>query len=219
MCEYETKEYRSVCLRFVRYLIQTIVLVPFLHCVLKIKVKGKRNATSKNSPLIIIANHQSHFDAPLIIASLPRRQAVRVAVGAAADNFFKNRWQSLPTRILLNTYPIDRDHSSAHKGLTKKLIDDHISILVFPEGTRTRTGQMGAFHQGLARIALATGARILPVVIKGTYAAWPCTQKRWSRSRHDVTVEFLPLIVPSSNETAAQLTARMYDTIKRKLNQ
>jgi 1-acyl-sn-glycerol-3-phosphate acyltransferase len=72
---------------------------------------------------------------------------------------------------------IDREATrSRHEALNEavaKSIHKGYSILLFAEGTRSRTGEMGDFHRGAARIALTTGLDILPIVIFGTYDVNP----------------------------------------------
>lgn len=209
--------YHSKVLYWLRRGVQAVLLRPFLRRNFTVTVKGVSHLKQFSDPVIMMSNHQSHLDALLIIGSLPHQIAARTAVGAATDNFFRNWLQSKPTRILLNTYPIDRDKSGRHQGVSRRLIDEKISILVFPEGTRTRSGNLGKFHTGLARIALDTNVKILPIAISGAFQAWPYSSKRWHKGKPPVEVNFLPMIKPKDNETPQELTERVKSVIASSL--
>jgi 1-acyl-sn-glycerol-3-phosphate acyltransferase len=77
-----------------------------------------------------------------------------------------------------NAIPIDRDGTgiSGIKETLKRLKRGQI-VLVFPEGTRTRDGNMGKFRPGFSSLAVRSGAAILPVAIEGAFAAWPRGQR------------------------------------------
>lgn len=213
-------KYHSSWRYLARLIIQSIILRPFLRVVLSIKLGGLKNFANIDcrKPFIIMPNHQSHFDAPLIIGTMPRGLAARVATGAATDNFFRNWLQSKPTRLLVNTYPIDRDDSHRHQGISTRMIESNVPILVFPEGTRTRTGQLGDFHEGLAHISIATGAPIVPVAIAGSMQAWPAGKRIWRWGRPKVRVTYLAPIYPDQDETADHLTARVKSAIANSLS-
>lgn len=213
------KKYLSQWRYGVHWAVQATALHAWLRDKLTITVNGLNNLVKlpDDRAFIIMANHNSHFDAPLVIDSLPTEIGARVAVGAASDYFFKNYLQSKPTRILLNTYPIDRAGESKYRGLSEELVRQGVPILVFPEGTRSRTGELGVFHQGLARIALSQNVPILPVAITGTHDAWSAGSKTWTRGRPSVTVNFLPIIAPDTYETAEQLTDRVRADISANL--
>lgn len=212
---YDLSRYHSVWRYLLRYLIQGLLLSGLLHLVLRIKVTGRKQLRHLDSskPLIIMPNHQSQFDAPLVVALLPRRLGSKAAVGAATDNFFRSWLQSKPTRLLVNTYPIDRDNSHRHSGISSKLVAERVPIVVFPEGTRTRTGKLGSFHDGLSRIAIDRNATIIPVAIDGAYLAWPADRRIWRWNRPLVKVSFLKPIKPQAGESPAALTDRIKQAI------
>ncbi len=83
-------------------------------------------------------------------------------------------------RLLIHSYnaiPIDRDGTgiSGIKETLKRLKRGQI-VLVFPEGTRTRDGNVGKFRPGFSSLAVRTGAAIVPAAIEGAHAAWPRNQ-------------------------------------------
>ncbi|MDO4271978.1 MAG: lysophospholipid acyltransferase family protein, partial [Candidatus Saccharibacteria bacterium] len=174
------KKQRSSWRYQLRRVIQATVLKRWLKHNFSITVKGTENLVGlpTNKGFIIVANHQSHLDAPLLIGSLPHKIGARVAVGAAGDYFFRGYWQSKPTRLLLNTFPIGRRGDKRYQGIAADLIGSGVPILVFPEGTRSRTGKLGNFHSGAMRIAVANQTPILPVAMVGNGRAWPVGAKK-----------------------------------------
>lgn len=212
------RKYQSRLQYFLHIIAEGTVLKGGMKVLTKIKISGRTNLRKlpKRGAFIVMSNHQSLYDAPLIIAAMPRTIGARVAVGAATDNFFRSWLQSKPTRVLLNTYPIDRDGSGRHNGLSERLIDGDTPILVFPEGTRSRTGKLGEFHNGLARISLKHQTPILPVAVK-TYDAWPAERRHPHWNRPSVRVNFLTPIYPDEGESAKELSNRVKNAIAKGL--
>jgi len=215
------KKYHSPSRRAMRIISQRVLLKPATRRVLKITISGRENLVKIDSrkPLIIVANHSSHFDAPLILTSLPREIGTQVATAAAADYFFAKWWSGKTTRIFFNTFPVDRDGSGAHRGMTENLLREKVPVLIFPEGTRSRTGEMGEWHTGAARLAIEHGAQILPISLKGAGAAWPAGEKHWHSGggRPVVEVVFREIIRPREHETAEELTLRIKQAVARGL--
>jgi 1-acyl-sn-glycerol-3-phosphate acyltransferase len=118
-------------------------------------------------PCIVICNHRSSSD-PFLMAVLPLDQAVQVV----------NTW---PFRLPLwgpmakwagylgvNDMPVEEFFNRA-----SALLREGVSVIAFPEGTRTRTMEVGPFHGTLFRLALETKAPILPLCILGSECAPP----------------------------------------------
>ena len=114
-------------------------------------------------PLIIIANHQSNFDPPLLSASIPRR----VYFLAKSDLFMGH----VITWFLSSygAFPVNREGGDirAYRWVISQLRAGK-PVVLFPEGTRSRNGMMKA-KPGIAQIALQSQASILPVGIVGTH--------------------------------------------------
>lgn len=123
---------------------------------------------------IYIANHQSHLDVPSILRALPYRIRSRIAVAAAKDYFFKNKFRGFLSRFIFNSFPLDRE-GNMRAGLTAigSLVDSKNSILIFPEGTRTPNGNLGTFKFGIGVIALEMDLPIIPIKISGNFEILP----------------------------------------------
>ena len=79
---------------------------------------------------------------------MPRKISRYVAAGAAADYFFDVWWRKGLTSLFFNAFPVDRIGLRGRHGLATSLLDDGVPLLLFPEGTRSRTGEMGVIQAG-----------------------------------------------------------------------
>jgi len=119
----------------------------------------------KRGPVIIAANHRSFLD-PFVIACMARRPMYYVA----KQEIFVGRVISW-LLTSLGAFPVRRGASDAETIVTAKAILERGDIvLIFPEGTRTRPGALGAPRRGVGRLALETGAPVVPVAVIGTEA-------------------------------------------------
>jgi 1-acyl-sn-glycerol-3-phosphate acyltransferase len=136
---------------------------------------GARYTGLENVPreggVLMISNHQSHLDPPLIGSGCPRQMSF-----VARKSLFK--FPPFGWFIhSLNAFPIDRDgFPLAGVKETLRRLKGGEMVLIFPEGTRTRTGEMGHFKPGFSALAVRARAAILPAAIEGSFAAWPRRQ-------------------------------------------
>ena len=137
-----------------------------------IKVTGQENVDPKQS-YVFVANHQSFLDVFAVYGWLPNnfkwlmKKEIRKVpfVGTAcavAGHIFVDR--SNPRAALQSM-----DH-------IKKGLVDGISTVIFPEGTRTKTGEMGRFKQGAFKIAMDMGLPVVPLSLGGFFKAMPSGQ-------------------------------------------
>lgn len=133
----------------------------------RVRYSGQLNFP-RAGPLIVVSNHQSHFDPPLIGMGT-RRQMNYVARGTLFG-FAPFRW--LITS--LGAIRIEREGTGLGgiKESLRRLKRGEVVVL-FPEGTRTRDGRLGEFHGGFVTLARRSGAAILPAAIEGAFDAWP----------------------------------------------
>jgi long-chain acyl-CoA synthetase len=146
---------------------------------------------------IIAANHASHLDTAAIITALTlalgKENAQKLHVIGARDYFFDSPVKSWLFSTCLNVLPIERDEISL-AGLRKirSILSRGEPILIFPEGTRSRTGELQSFKPGIGLIAYDTRAPILPAFVEGTHAALPPGKTLPRRNR--ITITFGPPI-------------------------
>ena len=159
-------------------------------------------------PVLFAANHRSFLDPPAV------GMCLRDPIAYFARS---SLWKIPPIRFMLNLMkgiPVDRDSpgASSMRGAVERLRQG-ISVLVFPEGTRTRTGRLGRMREGPALFARRAGVPVVPVYLFRSDAAWPrgALLPRLGGSR--IAIRFGPAIsAPASvpaRERDAWVTARV----------
>ena len=149
------------------------LLKPLIWRLATVTVLGREQLKDLNGPFVMVSNHSSHLDAPLLIGALPRRLARYVAAGAAADYFFDVWWRKGLTALFFNAFPVDRTGLRGKRGMATSLLDDGVPLLLFPEGTRSRTGEMGNFKPGAAALCISRDVPCVPVALVGASDAMP----------------------------------------------
>ncbi len=202
--------YQSKLQATTRQTAQLLLLKPALVKLLKIHVHGANNLDGLEGAFAVFGNHSSHLDAPLILCSMPGRLSKFVATGAAGDFFFGNWAKSLGMNLFMNAFAVDRGKGGkGQRGMASQLLSNGVPILLFPEGTRSRTGAMGPFIPGVASLCISRGVPALPVALVGAYAAWPSKQKHLPKGRPEVHVVFGRPMYPYPGEIAHEFNERM----------
>ena len=125
------------------------------------------------APFVMIANHSSHLDTLTMAAALPMRLRERAFPIAAQDTFFHTTLRRSFSALMLNALPMWRRNCGRHGvgDLRTRLVEDACVFVLFPEGTRTRDGRIGAFKPGLGMLVAGTAVRIVPCHIRGAFQA------------------------------------------------
>lgn len=134
-----------------------------------LRVEGLERAPA-NETFVVMSNHQSHYDIPVMFQALQRR----VRMVAKTELFKIPGWG--PAMRAAGFVEVDRkDRVAAIQSLesAKQALKQGTSIWIAPEGTRGPGGKLLPFKQGGFHLALSTGARILPVSIDGTDKVLP----------------------------------------------
>ncbi|WP_322983588.1 lysophospholipid acyltransferase family protein [Streptomyces sp. S584] len=201
---------RTAPARILRRTMHRTVLTPYMWVCARPRVEGRENLESLSGPAVFVANHASHLDTPLILGALPGSIASRLAVGAAADYFFTSAVTGVSTALLFNAFPVQRSGSRrGGRDGAKILLDEGWSVLLFPEGTRSADGTLGAFKTGAARLCLEAGVPAVPVGLCGTYSVIPRGRRIPVQDGTRVRVRFGQPIIPAVGETSHELRDRM----------
>ena len=161
---------------------------------LSLRCEGIENIPTPG-PFIVAANHNSHLDTGAILQGLGKR-ADRVSALAAKDYWFRNKPLSWFADTVLGTAPFDRHSRVADSlGLAVGLLGRGRSLLFFPQGGRSASGEAQPFKGGIGLLALETGVPVVPARVTGTYRALP--KGRFLPRRHPVMVRFGPPIYPA----------------------
>jgi 1-acyl-sn-glycerol-3-phosphate acyltransferase len=136
-------------------------------------IEGQENLLGLESPLLIIANHTSHFDTVIVLSVLPDHIYGRTAVVAAADRMYRERIKGAWHSLRYNAFPITRGGGREALAYSQWLLHNRWSLLIFPEGKRSRTGDLLPFHGGPAILATMQNVPVLPLYIEGASKILP----------------------------------------------
>lgn len=126
-------------------------------------------AVPKGESVCYVSNHQGDFDIAVILAYLPG--CVGFITKSQALWFpFLNLWILALGGVFLDRDRISRARRAMDKGIAR--LRSGASMVVFPEGTRSRGPEMGEFHGGSFKLATRSEALIVPISIQGTYRIW-----------------------------------------------
>ena len=177
----------------------------FLHVVCRllgvvaygIRVRGRHHVPATGGALVL-SNHQSHYDPVLIGLACDRR--LSYVARSTLFRFAPFRWLILS----LDAIPIEREGLGL-AGLKETLrrLERGEAVLLFPEGTRTRNGEVGTLKPGFCVLARRASVPLVPVAIDGAFDAWPRT-RRWPWVAR-IEIEFGEPLLP---EQAAALDDR-----------
>ncbi|MGV3532634.1 MAG: lysophospholipid acyltransferase family protein [Chthoniobacteraceae bacterium] len=144
----------------------------------RLEMHGREHLPAEPS-FVLVANHSSHLDAVTLASAVPVRHVGRVFPIAAGDTFFTKAASSIFATACMNALPIWRKNCGAHSldDLRARLLEDRCIYIIFPEGTRTRTGQMAPFKPGLGRLVAGTGTPVVPCHLAGAWEALPPERK------------------------------------------
>jgi len=198
--QFDTSWARTPAAGVAREIIVNYTLGPLIdHYTKPITLGGKLFETLK-PPVIFVANHSSHLDTPSILRALPRPWRQHTATIAAADYFYQNRVIAGLVTLSFATVPIERKGgvSKTTSDRIDRLVKDRWNLLLYPEGTRSRDGQLARLKPGAAFMAIANDLSVVPIYVSGTYEAMP-VGRGWPR-KHPVAVRFGDPIRPQSDE-------------------
>ena len=146
------------------YCLARAFLLPFFLAYFRLTRLGREYGRAKGG-VIVAANHRSFLDPFVVGACLPWRRPMNYM---AKVELFERRWQGwLLSR--LGAFPVRRGESDEDSMLTARMVAERGgAVCVFPEGTRIRRGTLSDPKRGVGRLALQTGAVVIPTAVLGT---------------------------------------------------
>jgi len=147
----------------------------------RFEIIGHENLRTNRS-LVIVANHCSHLDTLCLLAALPLRKLHRAFPAAASDYFFQSVPRLWIAAVVVNALPFARQvHVRQSLSLCEELLKNPGTILIiFPEGTRSTTGEIREFKSGIGALVAGRDVIVVPCFIDGSFKAWP---KGWRLPR------------------------------------
>lgn len=130
------------------------VVRPFMAMFIGLRVRGREHLPA-GDPFLLVANHSSHLDTVALQSLFPLHRLRRIRAVAAADYFERTRLRSVLSRALFNTLPIERQRVSRTSNPVDAMrlaVEAGDSLILFPEGTRGRGGEVGPFRTGVAAL-------------------------------------------------------------------
>lgn len=162
-----------------------------------------------DGPYILAANHQSYLDGMFVMA-YNRRKNVRKTFFFAKEAHVRHpyaQWMAKRHNVIVME-PTNLKNSIQRMG---EAIKQGKSIIIFPEGTRTTTGEVAEFKKMYAILSKELNVPIIPCSIHGAYEAMP-KHSKFPRP-YKVTVEYLDPVIPQADDTYDSLNARVRDAI------
>lgn len=154
--------------------IAALLLRGWLRSYHRLEIIGRENLPAEGS-FVMVANHSSHLDALCLLSALSFRKLHRAFPAAAVDYFFVNLPRIAVAAIFMNALPFARQvHIRQSLHLCQGLLSNPGNVLIiFPEGTRTVTGQVGEFKSGIGALVAGTSIPVVPCHLVGAFQAWP----------------------------------------------
>jgi len=160
-------------------------ILPLARAFAWIHVEGREHLGDVQGPVVFAANHQSHFDVPVILAAMPGYIRKRVAP-AMSKEFFKAHffpegqpWRQVFIKRLnyylaaffFNAFPLPQREAGARQTLRYigEVTGNGFSVLIFPEGVRSETGEITTFRAGIGMIASRLDLPVVPVRVDGVH--------------------------------------------------
>jgi long-chain acyl-CoA synthetase len=186
---------------FIRRAALAGIILPLVHLCAHIRVTGLDRLRSLEPPVVFASNHQSHLDTPVILAALPPRWRYSVAPAMWKEFFdahFHPERHSLIRRLtsslnfylatlLFNAYPLPQVEAGVRDTVRHigDLVSDGWSVLIFPEGERSISGEVKSFQAGIGMIGAKMRVPIVPIRLRGVDRVLP----RYSKVIHPGAVE------------------------------
>lgn len=202
-------------------------ILPLARVFAWIRVEGREHLDTLSGPVVFAANHQSHFDVPVILAALPGHLRKTVAPAMSKEFFrahffpegqpwrevFVKRLNYYLAAFFFNAFPLPQREAGARQTLRYigDITGDGFSILIFPEGVRSQTGEIATFLGGIGMIGSRLELPVVPVRVDGVHEILHVKDRMARPGR--VRVRFGAPLVLRGDDYAA-LARRVEDAVR-----
>jgi 1-acyl-sn-glycerol-3-phosphate acyltransferase len=176
------------------------------------RLVGRPHLAGVEPPILLCANHTSHLDVSTLRLALGPRLRRRLAAAAADDYFFARRRFRSFIAAWLGGVAFRRGVSPESIAGVERLLDAGWGVILFPEGTRSRNGELAAFKPGIGLVAARTGAPVIPARIDGLHSVLPPGRVRPRRGLVEVRFGEPLRVLPG--EDARAFAARLERVIR-----
>ena len=151
-----------------------LIIRALLRIYCRFEIIGEEHLRSNRS-FVLVANHSSHLDTVCLLAGLPLRKLHRAFPAAAADYFFQSIPRTWIATVVVNALAFERQtHVRQSLAICGQLLAQAGNILIiFPEGTRSTTGELQEFKSGIGALVAGRDVSVLPCYVDGAFRAWP----------------------------------------------
>ncbi len=171
------------------------------------KTIGADRLKNVSGPVVFVANHHSHADTTLLLATIPAHLRSNLAIAAGEDYFFPNKTAGFLSALFIGAIPIDRNRiSKLSIQNAQQALEAGRNLLIFPEGSRSPAGWNGEHKPGAAFIAKRVGVPLVPIYIYGTGTVLP--KGKWWPRKSPCAVVFGAPIETSGKDKPKVLAAR-----------
>lgn len=166
---------------------------------------------------VLISNHSSHLDAVCLLAALPADLRNRCFSAAASDYFYTNIFVELAARLFANTFPFKRrtDPRRSLEACTR-ILERGDSMIFFPEGTRSVTGELQPFKKGIGALVQGSPYPVIPAYLHGAHRVWGKGKiaPRLARLHLKFGSPQVFETVPAGDASAEMIANRLHDMVQ-----
>jgi len=204
---------RQEPIRGLRWLIQRGLSVPFTHAMTGLHVEGEGWLREQDRPALLVSNHVSHADTPILLAALPDRARERTVVAAATDYWYDRPWLGRLVSLWLNTFPFSRTGGAqAVLHSSSQLLKSGWNLLIYAEGSRSPDGRLQKFLPGVGHLAAETRSPVVPMHVRGTHRVMPKGRQFFLPA--PVEVRIGKPMLPQPGEGSRVFTQRVEDAVR-----
>jgi len=180
---------------------------------LNLTVIGKENIPSE--PCLFVGNHQSNFDIPAILSNMNR-----VTGAIAKKDMEKIPIMSYWMREIHSVFMDRENPREALKSISEGVenLKNGYSMIIFPEGTRSKSNNMGEFKKGSMRLATKAGVPIVPITIYDTHKAMEGNNGKIKKAKAKLIIDKPIYLDGMSKEEKADIAEIVQNIIRNNLN-